>query len=71
MGKIAKAIGMDMPMGGDKESPEEDATESEEESTDEAGGAAGELAMKQFSRATSPKEKASAMYDFMQACGVC
>ena len=71
MGKIAKAIGMDMPDGGDDESPEEDAAEPAEEASDEAGGAAGELAMKQFSRATTPKEKAMAMHDFMQALGVC
>lgn len=76
MGKISKAIGLDMPMGkmggmGDMESPEEDATEPSEEPGEEAGGEAGVLAMKQFARATSPEEKAKALYSFLQAAGVC
>ena len=76
MGKLADAIGLDMPMGkmgkmGDAESPEEDSAEPGEEPGEEAGGEAGILAMKQFSRAASPEDKAKALYSFMQACGVC
>ncbi len=72
MGKIGQAIGYKMPKGdemdlGEAETPEEDTAEPGEE----AGGEAGALAMKQFSRAATPEDKAKAMYSFMQACGVC
>ncbi len=75
MGKLSKVMGfpslgeaadpMDDGDGMDAETPKDDSSEAP------GTGKAEVLAMKQFERAKTPQEKAQAMYDFMQACGVC
>ncbi len=69
-GSIGKAIGfpgMDDMSGGDDSSDESDSGPKSEKT--EGSGSAEVLAMKQFMRATTPDAKASALKDFLEACG--
>ena len=66
MSKVSDALGMDMG-----EEPMPMSAEGTPEDVEPKGSASAEvLAMKQFDRATSPEDKAQAMKDFLEACGL-
>lgn len=74
MGKLSKALGLDMPSD---EAPASDAGLSDEgdesdmlEKPKADSGSAEILAMKQFERAADPAAKVQAMKDFLEACGL-
>lgn len=71
MGKLSKALGMDMDMASaDDMAPESTGEPKSEEKPKEGDSTAEVLAMKQFERAGTPEAKAQAMKDFLEACGL-
>jgi hypothetical protein len=68
MGKLSKALGMDVGMEDEGSfSPETEVTV--EVAPEKKAASAEVLAMKMFERAKSPEDKAAALKDFLSACG--
>ena len=70
MSKLGAALGFGSESASSPAIAEDiDEMDAEVPSEKPAGGSAETLAMKQFMRATTPEAKASAMRDFLEACG--
>lgn len=74
MGKLSKALGLDMDMEAPPASESMPMDEGDDELAEEkpkADTASAEvLAMKQFDRASTPEAKVQALKDFLEACGL-
>jgi hypothetical protein len=69
MGKIGKALGYGSMPGLGGSEPDDDADDTDSEDAPK-GSSAEVLAMKAFTKAVTPEDKAEALKDFLSACGV-